>query len=585
MAQSRCLLLFISGFLLVSCGSQFQLDNAAQDGGNSSSIFANPPEAPYCGQPLASPGNVTISGRALYQFRIGGNGAISDGQAGRPGPNPIRFAEVHVVDGSGNIVQCTETDSNGHYSFQVGNGSYSVLVISRSLNANLQASVLNNPNENKYYQSKLSFTAATSQNLSDLVAPADGSLEGGAFNILDQMLNANIWLRTATANCSSSFPECKPFQVAPKIQAYWTRGFNPGTYFGGSAISFYLHGQSQLFILGGLNGDVDNSDDDHFDNSVIIHEYGHFIEDMFARTSSPGGSHNGNSIIDPRLAWGEGWANFFQASVTGIPVYRDTYGTPKGMNGVFLNENLENPQHDLPANPGEGLYHEFSISRALWDIIDPHPISHQGTNEGPGTDNVTAPFFELWTVFTSEPNGFRSTTQHFRNSALFLKLHANLSGEINDFSSVIQGEKQASDLRYYATPLVISSTSCPQTIQATDPSEDGTFLHSNQFSSNRFFDYNHPGGPLDLNLSYTSASISAPADLDLYLYNENYVYGNLSTTAGYSNKSNDNGHEEVSVNLPAGHYIVNVMVYTGNGLASDASFNLTANGQTVCPSF
>ncbi|MEK7356871.1 MAG: hypothetical protein AAB250_10505, partial [Bdellovibrionota bacterium] len=160
-----------------------------------------------------------------------------------------------------------------------------------------------------------------------LVASATGSLVGGAFNILDQILNAQEYLRTKTSGCSGTFGDCSAFTTAPLVLVYWTPGLSPGVYYGISGgISFYLNDDKELYILGGISGDTEVSDMDHFDNSVIVHEYGHFIEDQFGNPDSPGGSHNGNSVIDPRLAWGEGWANFFQAAVTGVPYYRDTYG-------------------------------------------------------------------------------------------------------------------------------------------------------------------------------------------------------------------------------------------------------------------
>src|SRR5690606_13846811 len=109
-------------------------------------------------------------------------------------------------------------------------------------------------------------------------------------------------------------------------------------------------------------------DTDHFDDSIILHEYGHFLEDVYSKTNSPGGVHTGETILDPRLAWGEGWANYFQAAVTGNPVYRDTFGTSLGFSGVYFNENLESGTSDTPNNPGEGNFREFAITRALWDI-------------------------------------------------------------------------------------------------------------------------------------------------------------------------------------------------------------------------
>lgn len=93
-----------------------------------------------------------------------------------------------------------------------------------------------------------------------------------------------------------------------------------------SPLSFYKPGERKLFILGGSNGNVDTADTDHFDNSIILHEYGHFLEDVYGKTDSPGGYHNGSSIIDPRLAWSEGFTNSFQGAALGKNFYLDTAG-------------------------------------------------------------------------------------------------------------------------------------------------------------------------------------------------------------------------------------------------------------------
>ena len=57
---------------------------------------------------------------------------------------------------------------------------------------------------------------------------------------------------------------------------------------------------------------------------MIAHEYGHFLMASFSRESSPGGNHSFGEQLDPRLAWSEGWGNFFGAATTGSAHYIDT---------------------------------------------------------------------------------------------------------------------------------------------------------------------------------------------------------------------------------------------------------------------
>ena len=87
------------------------------------------------------------------------------------------------------------------------------------------------------------------------------------------------------------------------LTARWSRGSNNGTY--------YLNGG--IFLLGAT------SDDDGYDDIVILHEIGHFVEDVYGRSDSPGGSHDG-SPTDPNLAWSEGCSTYFGMAVRGRPL-------------------------------------------------------------------------------------------------------------------------------------------------------------------------------------------------------------------------------------------------------------------------
>lgn len=507
--------------------------------------------------------------------------------------NAIRFAEVSVSDSDGTIVQCAETDSQGNFSFALPQGlaTYTVSVSPRANNSNLQAYVLKDPNTSQTYSVSTQASAATSSQNLKLIASAQGTLEGGAFNILDQLARANIFLRnftSASQGCGASqFPDCVPFQVGPMVSVYWKKGFNPGTYEGmdpRSGISYYLPGKSQLYIMGGVNGDVNFSDTDHFDNSVIIHEYGHFMEEHYGKSDSPGGSHDGYSQLDPRLAWSEGWADFFQAAVTGSPVYRDTYGNADGAAGLFFNEDIENltaTSADRPASTpfGEGNYHEFSITRLLWDAIDPHPVTGAGAN--PPDENVQGPFAEIWAIFSGPTSGFHSMKQHFRSIGLLHLLQNSKSGH-TDWSTLRAAEYQDGDRRNYGA--VVTTSGC-----ASSSSESITPIatyNTDYFRNNRFFSYHHPGGRFDVVLNYSTPT-GALADLDLIVYKEDYVFEDKSTIEVASQASPPTNcsssiqcAEHVLATLDAGFYLINVSAAASN--AGATNFNLTINSQPAC---
>lgn len=564
--------------LLVLCIAAFSVTGCSSGGGGSGGGTNNQNDF-TCTTVTSYSDGITITGTARYEYRSNGNGSVAT-------PNPIRQAEVAVYNSSGSVVQCGTTDESGSISVVVPKASdtYTLRVNAQIYNSTSKIFVFNNPSDRAVHYISQTFTPDSSKSLGILTAQATGDLKGGAFNILDKVHSANEYLLTQTSNCNNTFSYCTPFTGAPKVSIFWDKGVNPGDYFAAGPISFYYTGHSELYILGGDQGDVDNSDCDHFDNSVIIHEYGHFIEDMFAKTDTPGGSHSGDTILDARLAWGEGWADFFQAAILNNPLYRDTSGNVSGTTTVLFNEDLETPTNDIPSTLGEGNFREFSITRLLWDAID-------AANE-PGVDNVQSTFAELWTVFTSASFGFMSSSHHFRNMGLFHELQQALpDGAKSDWSLIRTSEKQRGDQQDYARSTTQGGACSNVTIQAQNVSgfspENGTPTNSNQFASNDFYQIYHAGGSFNLQLSYTTNS-AAPADLDLYLYAESYNFLNDTNLKGSStanvNIGTSSATETISLSsLAAGYYMINVRVDTGVRMGDSASYSMTLGGQSLCP--
>ena len=517
-------------------------------------------------------------------------------------PGVIRHAEVRVTDAGGNVVQCAETNASGAYDFYLpkNSGSYTVEVTSRSKNVYNTAYVLQNPTENTYYSVKHVVGTSADASLDPLLAPATGTLEGGAFNILDQIYKSQEYLRTETANCDNSgspnyYGDCEPFTTAPLVYTYWKKGLSPGVYIGSrGAISFYLNGQRELYIGGGLNDDVESSDMDHFDNSVIVHEYGHFLEDQFAAPDSPGGSHNGRSIIDPRLAWGEGWADFFQAAVLyansgATPYYRDTYGhvgcSGAACYGINYNENLDPTSMsygDQPTDMGEGIFREFSVTRLLYKVV----------KTGSGMK-----FSEIWANLAGPTKSMKASPDPFKSMGRFHKLQYNNSPK-TDWTAISNAEKQSvSDLGDYATPLNLNQSTClssndgiPMSVKMTS-TDDGSFSSSDQFNNNDFFVYRHSGGAVTFKVNWSGGR----ADLDLYIYRPGYVFGDNEGLVALKNVENAglSGEEKVTVELAAGPYMINVMAYTGTDSNNvpvygsvgtySTTYRLKINNLRACP--
>ncbi len=556
-------------------------------------------EPAYCSAPsITDP--VTISGDAYYVKRLP-NGT---GLGGPSGNLPIRFAEVAIINSSGTVLGCGSTNASGAFAVNIQRVSAGVFAEVRSranTTGQLVASVLDTPKLFNYYkvQTSTSVTGDANRTLVDTIAPHNGDLQGGAFNILDRLFEANEFLRTETAGCNVVDASCTAVINTPKVTAFWKAGFNPGTYLGNSAsdtVSFYLSGTSRLYIVGGVSGNVNSADTDHFDDAVIVHEFGHFLEDIYADSDSPGGSHNANSVIDPRLAWSEGWATYFSMSSRGNPLYIDTYGNTDGTTGKYFYHNLDtdSPKRDpsgaytVPA--GQGIFREFGISRSLLDMTDTDAAAPYDN------DGTAIPFNEFWAVFAGTTK-FPASSTKFRNAGLFFKQHDALAANTDITTSTANADLQdefmydpvaAKYVAHYAVPAaggVCTDTASIKPANNNDKNEDGSFENSNQFSSNDFYQLTHGGGALSLSLTIKSGSL----DLDLYLYKSDYTYGEGSSILA-SSTNDGTSSESISVsNLPAGTYMINVMVYTAPlAGTSDVTwptnvYDLLVSGTRVCP--
>lgn len=553
---------------------------------------------------------ITVTGTAQYQRRrfdssVGSNGALIS----TLDTYAIPCAEFNVYDSSGTIVQAGSTNTDGTFSYQLSSkpATYTMVVRSRALNNCLKVSVLSDINSNLPYGVEKTVTVAGST-ISGLSLVASGSesvstlIEGGAFNILNQIYKANKYMRDKGILAAGA--------SADKVSVYWQAGFTPYAYYGypTSPISFYEPGQSKLYICGGIQGDVKSSDTDHFDDSVILHEYGHFLEDRYSKSDSPGGSHNGDFLIDPRLAWSEGWANFLQSAIknhfsdTDKDYYTDTYGYKETAGDVSgfgvgvrfklhadLSLGANSTIKDKPNYAGEGTFRELGVARTLYkSILTSYESSKSGGN---------IPFGSIWKAFTA----FNDSTAYLTNFALFA---ANLKSQMTtdglwasrstNIGAIYDEEMQPTSTSEYGALLSQSASTCAASMSTATNSYYGSEWRSNQLRSNDFYViYYNPSSPTTIELEKTS---SDSVDLDLYIYSRDYTYQETSSTKSNSSllktsaTRSATAKETISLSgLSAGYYVVNVKAYTESAVYSGgtATYQLrntqAASGGYLCP--
>jgi hypothetical protein len=150
----------------------------------------------------------------------------------------------------------------------------------------------------------------------------------------------------------------------PQIKLFYSSN-SPGTFYQPWSTVDNTNVKYSINLLG-----YSSSDDDAWDDSVILHEYGHHIEQTFGITNNPGGSHYYSSTISPDMGHGEGFPTFYASVVLNSLYYRDS--TTTGYDGINIESGRRSSTNSLN-NRLEDLYGEFgetSVFALYYDLID-----------------------------------------------------------------------------------------------------------------------------------------------------------------------------------------------------------------------
>lgn len=405
---------------------------------------------------------VQFSGTAVYQDReilTTGLGVATD--------TPIRFAAVEVFrTADQGVLGRGETDGTGAFSVTIPQGGtqdLGVRLYTRNASDLYRIEVKNSFSSGALYSLSVTGSYDTSTNVTQNVA-ATGDTAGGVFNIFDQAVLAFDVLRELV--------QTSP----PKLTIFWEPGTTDGTYFTTLDSSVHLLGAS--------------TDNDAFDDDVILHEIGHFAHYSFSHNESPGGSHSPQEDHqDPRLAFSEGYANYFSASVRNDPELRDI-----NIAGTSRFE-LETPSF---ASSATGQDNENVVGAVLWDVFDPGGEDPMALDDGAS---------RVWKVLQ---NQFRSplptTLETFRNG---WPLEHGADFRTQELEAILQGFRVDVDRDhlYQASPArsipdqgeVVEFLSVPENLTIE--------------TVNVFVDIDHPR-PEDLLLTLVS-----PGNEQVVLYN------------------------------------------------------------------
>lgn len=284
--------------------------------------------------PPGEPGHFTITGTVKYEDRP----QTSSGPLSTVREKPARGVQVSVVvDSNQAMLATTVTDEEGAYSLEfdaLSNVKVHVLAATTSTVPTRPLNVRHAANNTIHGFGGPSFPLASSTQ--DLLVPETSGV-AEAFNIFDVLIDV-----------MDQIPTLFPSRQAEQLDAMWHKGNQDGTYYF----------DSHLMLLG------DESDSDGYDDTVILHECGHWIEETYGRSDSPGGDHNG-APTNPVLAWSEGFSTYFSMAITNKPIYADSNAD----GGFAFNADTSNTKASSGGGLGQNVSEDM-VAEILWDIGD-----------------------------------------------------------------------------------------------------------------------------------------------------------------------------------------------------------------------
>lgn len=347
---------------------------------------------------------VTLSGQATFDFipAITGVSGLPRLDYNAIEARPARRVSIQIVnDLTGAVIGATTTGDDGSYSVAVPENT----VIKLRARAELLQSgspgwnvrVVDNTQANALFVlDSTPFDTGATDSTRDLHAGSGwtGSAyteprSAAPFAILDAVVDGMQFLLAVD-----------PVLNFPPLTLHWSPdnrtvlgpgGFpDPGS--GAIGISIYSPELGGIFLLG-----RENNDTEEYDRGVILHEWGHYVEDAFFRSDSVGGPHTLGDRLDMRVAFGEGFASAFAAMILGDGIIRDTLGPQQRFGFTIDVEDV--------SGLNSGWYSEESIQGILYDLFD--------TTQDTPEDQLAIGFGPMYDVLANEQRDSVALTSLF----------------------------------------------------------------------------------------------------------------------------------------------------------------------------
>lgn len=538
----------------------------ASCGGGGSSVtaptFQDTPTPPPLPAPPSTPTEVTLSGTLNFE-RVPAD-AVTDGlDYDNTFQEPIRGVPVELVNSSGVVIESTTSDDAGFYSFTVASDSVvSVRARAEIVQENTNFRVIDNTSGDAVYTLQgSSQSVGDSPQTRDLLAASGwtGSAytqtrAAAPFALLDTILGSVEEFMAVDPN--ADFPR---FDVLWSVNNRSESGNISDGEIGTSSFTV-VNGRPQIRILGEANVDTDE-----YDEHVVTHEFGHYIEDQLSRSDSIGGSHSLTTRLDARVAFSEGWGNALSAILTGETIYRDSLFNNQALGFSFdIETNTESNQ---------GWYSEASVQSILYDIFD---------SESDGADQLSLGLGPLFSTFRDSryrASDFLTTIYSFvdvlklQDPAFDQAVLTNMLQSEQIFGTGPDGANETNDgglstnlpvfrtLEVGAEPLILCTVN-----------DNGLF---NRLGNRQFMTLDVPNdATYDFLMERESGTVARDPDFRFFRQ------GLLEADA----ISPDVDIETATIALPAGRYVIsavddrNLRVNDVNETGADSCFNFSVNG-------
>ncbi len=274
---------------------------------------------------------------------------------------PVRGAVVELVDDVGKIKASTATANDGSYSFITQkNLLLKVRVKAQLLSASIPTwnfKVTDNTSNNALYVLDGTLVATTTQSAKrnlHAVSGWDGVAysaprAAAPFAILDSIYVGVGRIISAGNKQNLSPLELRWSTKNSAAEGDETKGEIGTSFYDGVAI----------YILGDANNDTDE-----YDPHVLLHEWGHYLEDELFRSDSIGGDHSDGQLLDLRVAMSEGFANAFSGMMINQVNYADASGAEQSSGFTFniARKNRVNKGYFSEGSVGAILYNYYTSS-------------------------------------------------------------------------------------------------------------------------------------------------------------------------------------------------------------------------------